>query len=399
MHIHFIRSNHFPNHGPATQRMQPFVEELLRRGNSVTITSASGSSILSKPDDCESNIFVKSQGIEQHGNIADRIIQKIAPAFPNIGLSTSQARKIKYLAIKAAKRQRPDLVITTVPPWQSAGLALLISRLADAPLLIDIRDLPDEHDPNRTRFTARQQSKYLTKYLKKANSLVVATSGFALDLKERYGINKAIHVVTNGYNPSLVKFQDAVAHDTFRISYFGILYPQRRFDVLLNAIRQLTTNNLINSDLELHFFGSGLKEKISPYCDATLATRIFFHGRVEHHVAIKRMHEASLLVNFASEGCSGILPSKIFEYAATGRPLISIPSDGDLIDYFIHASGTGYCASTVDQTAECLHSVYDEWRKTRQTCQPNRNETYLNKFDRRRLAQNFANIAEYCANG
>ena len=58
-------------------------------------------------------------------------------------------------------------------------------------------------------------------------------------------------------------------------------------------------------------------------------------GRVSHTVAIQYMSEADFLLNIGNS-ISSMVPSKIFEYISTGKPIISIYSNiNDSSQYFI----------------------------------------------------------------
>lgn len=57
--------------------------------------------------------------------------------------------------------------------------------------------------------------------------------------------------------------------------------------------------------------------------------QIILHGEVSHDVALKKQREADVLINFGN-GNRCMIPSKIFEYISTGKPIISLTySDKD----------------------------------------------------------------------
>jgi hypothetical protein len=58
----------------------------------------------------------------------------------------------------------------------------------------------------------------------------------------------------------------------------------------------------------------------------------------------------------------GLMTSKVFEYLGAGRPILSIPSDGDVIDALLSETGAGASASTAEEVGRILLEYYREWR-------------------------------------
>jgi hypothetical protein len=92
----------------------------------------------------------------------------------------------------------------------------------------------------------------------------------------------------------------------------------------------------LGDKLEMHFFGNinDCTDSFELYKDL-LNKKIFLHGLVNHDIALQAMNEADFLINIGNN-TSYQLPSKVVEYASTGKPIINIvKSDKDsTINFF-----------------------------------------------------------------
>jgi len=83
---------------------------------------------------------------------------------------------------------------------------------------------------------------------------------------------------------------------------------------------------LLGENLELHFLGpvDSCMDLFAPY-NVLLNKRIFLHGKVSREMAVRAMQSADILVNIGNTNPFQE-PSKIIEYASTGKPIINITS-------------------------------------------------------------------------
>ena len=114
---------------------------------------------------------------------------------------------------------------------------------------------------------------------------------------------------------------------TIRLVFVGTLYERfREPKFLLKLFADLLGTHL-SRKLELHFFGvlHGCRKHFEPY-QSLFGRKLFLHGIVSHHVAAQVMAEADFLVNLGNE-TPYQLPSKVVEYASTGKPILNIVKD------------------------------------------------------------------------
>ena len=120
------------------------------------------------------------------------------------------------------------------------------------------------------------------------------------------------------YHPN--KSEISLSKEKINLVYTGSLLKH-----IKNPTYMLKVFSYINrtSDIELHIFGSGdCNDLLDEYSEGEKGIPLFVHGQVEHIIANNAMMESDILINIGSLVDSQI-PSKIFEYVATGKPIIS----------------------------------------------------------------------------
>ncbi len=109
-----------------------------------------------------------------------------------------------------------------------------------------------------------------------------------------------------------------------RLVYAGSLYRSiRNPRGLLQLFSRLLTRPE-TQDLELHFYGRSddCRQEFQPYQNL-LGRRILIHGAVDRKFVWEQMNAAHALINLGN-ATQTQLPSKIIEYAATGRPILNV---------------------------------------------------------------------------
>ena len=118
-------------------------------------------------------------------------------------------------------------------------------------------------------------------------------------------------------------------------------------------------------------------------------------GYVPHNEAIahQRKSQVLLLIEIDSEETKSIIPGKLFEYMATGNPILAVgPADADVKkilqktkagDYFSHQQ--------VNEIKTYILSIYNQWLKN-----PNQkfetNEEEVQQFNRKNLTKKLVEV-------
>lgn len=243
-----------------------------------------------------------------------------------------------------------DSIVTTSPPHSTQLIGLALKKEFNLHWLADLRDPWTEIYYNqelfRTPFAKRKDYNYEQACLKNADKIVVVSE----DIKRHFGAKRKeilakIHVIPNGFDEAdflkvkseELRVKSEVESGKLRdeslkykmISYVGNLGEQYPVEGFLEAFSEIVKKD---SDWKLQFVGNchnGVKTLVEKL---NLSKSVVFVPYVNHSEAIDFMIKARILLLIIPEieNNKGILTGKLFEYLATGNPILNIgPKDGD----------------------------------------------------------------------
>jgi len=229
-------------------------------------------------------------------------------------------------------------VITTSPPHSTQLIGLkLKNRFPDIIWIADLRDpWTDIYYYKQfypTMISKRIDSGYERSVLLNADRIItVGESLKKLFSSKVHGIETKTEVITNGYDEDDFTGYNASNPARFTITYVGTLseiYPVAGF---ISALRNFRPGE---KDYLLRFVGT-VAEKVREQLLSGIPERYLeFVSYVEHNEAIKYMMNSSalLLILPSHKSNKSIITGKLFEYLATGKPVLCLgPVDGDAAD-------------------------------------------------------------------
>ena len=236
--------------------------------------------------------------------------------------------------------KKPDVVYSTSPHIFTPIGAIAFSLLKRVPHVLEVRDIwPD----SIAATTGMKRASYLFKIFeflekiiyKASKRIVVFTESFKDNLIHKGVPEEKLHVVINGANLNLFQspiYDEDLAkslelHDKFVVGYLGTHGLSHN---LLNAIR---AGELINEDdIHLLFVGEGAeKEKMISLAKELNSTNIHFIERQMREDIPKYWGLCDVgLVHLKNDPVfETVIPSKIFETMASGRPVMYCGPYGD----------------------------------------------------------------------
>jgi len=246
-----------------------------------------------------------------------------------------------YFAARAKAREliaagAPQALVTVSPTFTAVAVGRSIARDAGRGFhwLIDLGDpfsFADEAPPNNFLLYRRLNTRFERSCFAMADSISVTTS----ETRDRYAALFPESAGKIAMIPPLVDFPEIGGPaappraDRRRLVFLGRLYPSiRRPDYLLSLFASLAEEPG-GERYELHFFGDSwqCEADFAPH-KRMLGRNLFVHGPVPRERAIAEMRSADVLVNIGND-TRYQLPSKIVEYAMTGRPILNIVPNPD----------------------------------------------------------------------
>ena len=132
--------------------------------------------------------------------------------------------------------------------------------------------------------------------------------------------------------------------DKIKFVFIGTLIKKIRTPEFLLRLFSKLLHTHLSDKLELHFFGriNNCFDFFKPYKDL-FNKKIFLHGLVNHDIALQAMNEADFLVNIGNN-TPYLLPSKIVDYANTGKPILNlVKTNSDITINFFKKYSASLC--------------------------------------------------------
>lgn len=232
-----------------------------------------------------------------------------------------------------------DVILASGKPFASFTLAKRLSDRLGRPYVLDYRD-PWTGDP-RSDYTSRLAViRKEASLLEGCAAITIVSPSWGVLLDRRFGVGSKLHVVTNGYDPGETAAIQPYDFGHCAFVYAGIFYPPKRvispFLAALKRLRESLNEN--NNGWYFHYYGMQ-ENHIREQADRCgLNDRIVLHGRVPRQEVLSALKGASLAVVITSVAeqdtleDKGIVPAKIFEAIALGKPVLLItPTSSDVI--------------------------------------------------------------------
>lgn len=245
--------------------------------------------------------------------------------------------KPSFRFLKTYLKAHPvDAIVSTGPPHSMHLIAMKLKEAWGIPWIADFRDpwtgIDYYDDLHLTRWADRKHHRLEHKVLTTADKVVSVGWDMAKALERLGAVQPA--VIPNGYDWDQASTADTSSlSDSFTITHIGIIGANRNKHQLWQALSELTQENE-----GLH---KALKVKLIGQLDQSVLRSINESGLQDHvevipylpHDQVFQAQQSSqvllLLIN-NTPNSKGILTGKLFEYLASGRPILCIgPEDGD----------------------------------------------------------------------
>ena len=248
-----------------------------------------------------------------------------------------------------------DAVLTSSPPHSTQLIGLELKERHGLRWLADLRDpwtdIYYTKDLHRTAPAAWLDRHYERQVLTQADVVLTtspATRRLFLSKNPALPATK-FEVLPNGYDEADFTAASAPPAGCLRITHTGTITEAYRIENLLRAVAEGQRRHPA-VPLRLRFVGqvsAGLRAQIGA---AGLATATEFIPFVPHAESVAYLLESSVLLMAIPDVANnaGILPGKIFEYLAAGKPVLCVGPAGADADAILRECGAGQALPYAD---------------------------------------------------
>lgn len=316
-----------------------------------------------------------------------------------VGVDFFWARAAARKALEVARRLpagTEGIVIATTPPHAALIAGAQVARHLGWPLVLDYRDpwsgyeWPQWHRGNVAQKVARSIEARL---VRRSAARVLNTPSMRQWFERTFpsAPRDRNFVIPNGFDP--VELQAPPPDDgTMRIVHAGDIYGSRSLVPLLRAVRNVGLRHP-QRRIVLTNYGPLPPRELDAIHEAQLDEYVEQLPRVPFARLFAQLQRAHVLLAVVSEHMAYSTPYKVYDYMATGRPILALaPADAALHD-LLAESGAGESAEPQD--IEAIERVLERFLYGEAV----QNAARVDRFRWVNLAQQYRGVIEAVASG
>lgn len=294
------------------------------------------------------------------------------------------------------KTNNIDKIITTGPPHSIHLIGLRLKRKnPNIKWIADFRDpwsAWDLLDTLSLTDLARKQHRALERKVLQTADRVITIAPYHVRLFEQFGGRK-VDLITNGFDTDDFETVKRRRTTKFTIRHTGVVDELRDPRPFMHALKRVLEATPA-VQIEVEFIGnvnSSFKEYISH--DSILSKITKFTNTIPHKELLQLYGETDLLLLVLAHTAiaPGNLPGKLFEYLASGIPVVAVgPVEGDAADVLKQSNaGEIFSRDSEDEMVAALRRHYDVWKSGGSV-----SNSDASVFTRKRLTEKLIGILE-----
>ena len=305
---------------------------------------------------------------------------------------------VRHLS-KYLKEHPVDVMISTGPPHSMHLIAKALHKKFNIPWVADFRDPWTEIDYydklHLTHWADRKHHRLEHDVLTQADKVVTVAPDGARRL-ENLGA-KDVVTIFNGFDRD-GDTENVTKTEKFVITYLGVLSKIQSPENLWTALGELVKEDYgFANTLKINMIGQIDNSVVKSIEDNDLKQWVTFTPYVPHS-EVAKIHRAStllllLLMPDSEPRAKGLLTGKLFEYLASGRPILCVgPEDGDAA-HIISECNAGETVSFNDKT-KIKETIKNYYQRFKTSGLPDNINESIEKYSRKSLAAEYARLLE-----
>lgn len=298
------------------------------------------------------------------------------------------------------KEHPVDAIISTGPPHSMHLIAMKLKEELDIPWIADFRDPWTEidyyNDLHLTKWADRKHHRLEREVLEKADKVVTVAPDGARRLG-RLG-NRNVRTVYNGFDRDDDSQTPVNQSEQFTITYLGVLSKIQNPKKLWKALSELAKeDDGFCKDLKINMIGQIDSSVVRSIEEQGLNGHVSLSPYVPHDQVSAVHRSSTLLLLFlmpdSEPRAKGLLTGKLFEYMASGRPILCIgPEDGDAA-HILKETQAGQTVSfeNKEKMKEIIKYLYQKYLDNGL---PSNTNKEIEKYSRRALAGEYGSLLD-----
>jgi glycosyltransferase involved in cell wall biosynthesis len=275
-------------------------------------------------------------------------------------------------ALRVLRRYRINVVLISCPPFHQALAGILLKRWFGPKLVIDYRDAwslnPYYQSLDSFHKLVIEGDKIMEERLLRNTDLLVVSHQAMKDnyLRKFHFLEGKIEVVYNGFDPETIKTDESTLFPEFTILHLGDFYAKQKTrdpGLFLSALQDMISEqNIPPTQLRVFFVGERYSEIEKAIASKGLSAYVSYIDRVPHNTAMEYLNKSHMLLLIET---GDVMTTKVFEYLATGKPILALITNNELKALIERYSSNSYVITAPDlQTIkeDILHCYKNYYR-------------------------------------
>lgn len=274
--------------------------------------------------------------------------------------------------LETIRKEDIRAIMATGKPWSALVIGAVLSKLTGKPLFTDFRD-PWMTNPYRVRASPLKnwgEAWYEGMVVQQSSRVVANTDELRNEFQNRFPSDTSEKFVAlhNGFDPADMPRDSGGStpgDGVFKILHAGFLYGLRDPRIFLEGLALAIRDRKVDGKrVEVVFLGSvELSYDLNGVlAELDLVGNVDCRGQVPFEQVARSLERSDLLL-LLQPGTKTQIPSKLFEYIASGKPILAVtPEDGGTAR-IVGGENLGKVASPDDpaQIAEAICGLYSDW--------------------------------------
>ena len=308
-------------------------------------------------------------------------------------------------AVRIIRKKHIRAIISTAPPFSTHIIALCLAKVFRIPWIADFRDgWSNNHLFKQKRLYYSINSWLEKSALKTTRAVTCYGNTLVSYLSDRYNCSKDKFIcLYNGFDEEDFSSPDSGKNESFTISFIGTITYWSNPGVFLPVIQKvMESNEDFNNHLKLQIIGRDMYPPFIHFVEQSgLMPKLSTIGYLSHKDTVKQLTASHLLLFPITNNPDGsIITGKLFEYIASGIPILAIVPVGEART-IIGQYCKEYCIledTNFEEASAFIVQVYSRWRDSKDFAVPQSSaekEAYWNAikhFSRKYQAQKVAEL-------
>jgi len=292
--------------------------------------------------------------------------------------------------LEILKKNRIDIIYASGSPWTDFLIGAALKKISGKPLVVDLRD----------PWSLSKDKKILDEYLERktfgaADAIIMNNEYIKDEYAKKYKeYRRKMLVINNGYDRDdfYGAKPESCDDSKFRCIYAGTLQSVTTAHSFMEALKRLLRERPeIKKKFEVVFIGLTPENIIH---DSELKSIVRSEQYKPHDELVSFLKSSNLLLIILNRQPNNrwITTGKVYEYFASGTPILAIVPEGNILFNLIKITGTGSVVEydDIEGIKDCL------WQYIEGSLGYHPDMERVSKFDREVLTMQLVEIFEGC---